>query len=250
MKISIITAVYNGRDTIASALESVARQDYGNVEYVVVDGGSQDGTAQFLELHRDGIDVLVSERDEGIYDALNKGIRMSSGDIVGFLHADDVFANDQVLSLIARAFEHPEVGAVFGDIEYVDKCDMNRVIRKWRAGTFSRRKLGWGWMPPHPTFYVRRSVYAEHGLFDTRYRIAADYDCMLRFLRDCRFEVAYISEVLVRMRVGGASNRSIANILRKSREDYMALRTNCVGGLAALCWKNLSKLPQFLHWGR
>jgi glycosyltransferase involved in cell wall biosynthesis len=247
LKISIITAVFNRHETVQEALESVARQTHGDVEHVVVDGASNDGTLEVLERLRNQIEVLVSEKDAGIYDALNKGIGLASGEVVGFLHADDLFADDRVISRIAAAFTDTSVDAVYGDLVYVSKNDTNRVIRYWRAGTFSRRRLSWGWMPPHPTFYVRRSVYQRLGAFDTRHRIAADYDCMLRFLGRGGIVPKYIPEVLVKMRVGGASNRSIANILRKSREDYRALRNNSIGGLGALAWKNLSKLQQFLR---
>jgi glycosyltransferase involved in cell wall biosynthesis len=226
-------------------VDAVARQVHGDIEHVVIDGASTDGTAEVLERCRSRIDVLVSEKDQGIYDALNKGIALASGEVIGFLHADDLFADDRVISRIAAAFADPAVDAVYGDLVYVGRDDTQRVIRHWRAGPFSRDRLAWGWMPPHPTFYVRRRVYEELGMFDTRHRIAADYDCMLRFLGRGAVVPAYIPEVLVKMRVGGASNRSIANILRKSREDYLALRSNGVGGIGALAWKNLRKIPQF-----
>jgi glycosyltransferase len=247
MKVSIITAVFNRRDTIEDALDAVSRQDYAGIEHIVVDGASQDGTVEVLERRRSGIAVLVSERDDGIYDALNKGIGLATGDVIGFLHADDLFADVRVVSRVAAAFADPSVEAVYGDLDYVSRIDAQRVIRRWRAGTYSPRRLAWGWMPPHPTFYVRRSVYERLGGFDTRHRIAADYDCILRFLGRGGIVPAYIPEVLVKMRLGGESNRSVGNILRKSLEDYRALRVNGVGGVGALAWKNLSKLGQFLE---
>jgi glycosyltransferase involved in cell wall biosynthesis len=245
VKISIVTAVYNGRDTIADAIESAFAQTGAAFELIVIDGGSSDGTKDVLNAYADRLAVLVSEPDSGIYDALNKGIRRATGEVVGFLHSDDLFADQHVLQRVADAFADPEVQAVYGDLLYVRKDRPDEVVRCWRSGEFSRGRLGWGWMPPHPTFYVRRSVYERLGMFDTSYRIAADYDCMLRFL-GTGMKVGYIPEVLVKMRVGGASNRSLKNILRKSTEDYMALRRNRVGGMGALAWKNLSKLPQFI----
>lgn len=245
MKVSVITAVYNNRDTIARALDSVLAQDHLDVELIVIDGGSTDGTLQILRSYTGQLDVLVSEPDCGIYDALNKGIRRVSGDVVGFLHSDDLFADAGVLSRIAVAFAEPAVEVVYGDLHYVRKDNPEQVVRYWRAGEFAGRRLGWGWMPPHPTLYVRRSVYEQIGLFDTSFRIAADYDFILRMLGRGGVGVHYIPEVLVKMRVGGASNRSLRNIVRKSREDLRALRRNGVGGLGALAWKNLSKLPQF-----
>jgi glycosyltransferase len=245
MKISVITAVYNNRATIAAALDSALAQSHDDVELVVIDGGSTDGTLEVLQGYADRIGVLVSEPDRGIYDALNKGLRLAGGEVVGFLHSDDLYADTEVLRRVAGAFSDVEVGAVYGDLLYVRKEAPDQVVRTWRAGQFTPALLARGWMPPHPTFYARRSVYEELGGFDTRYRIAADYDCMLRFLGRGGIRMGYIPEVLVKMRVGGASNRSLANILRKSAEDYRALKSNGVGGLSALAWKNLSKLPQF-----
>ena len=246
LKISVITAVYNNRETISAALDSALGQSGVDIELVVIDGGSTDGTLEVLRSYTDRLHVLVSEPDRGIYDALNKGIQRASGEVVGFLHSDDLFADAGVLSRIAAAFADPEVGAVYGDLLYVRKDNPDEVVRYWRSGVFSERRLRWGWMPPHPTLYVRRHVYEQHGLFDTSFRIAADYDFILRTLGQNRVGVRYIPEVLVKMRVGGVSNRSLRNIVRKSSEDLRALRRNGVGGLGALLWKNLSKLPQFL----
>ena len=245
MKISVITAVYNNRATVAAALDSALAQTHDDVELVVIDGGSTDGTLEVLRGYGQRIAVLVSEPDRGIYDALNKGIRLAGGAVLGFLHSDDLYADAGVLRRVAGAFADADVAAVYGDLLYVRKDAPERVVRTWRAGRFAPERLARGWMPPHPTFYARREAYAELGGFDTRYRIAADYDCMLRFLGRAGMRVDYIPEVLVKMRVGGASNRSLGNILRKSAEDYRALKANGVGGLPALAWKNLSKLPQF-----
>lgn len=247
MKISVITAVYNNRDTVGQALDSALAQTHPDVELVVIDGASTDGTREVLQAYADRVGVLVSEPDRGIYDALNKGIARASGEVVGFLHSDDLFADEQVLSRIAAAFADPNVDAAYGDLLYVRKDDPTKVVRTWRAGAFSQSRLAHGWMPPHPTLYVRRAAYERLGGYDTSYRIAADYDCVLRLLGRGGLRALYIPEVLVKMRVGGASNRSLKNILRKSREDYRALRVNGVGGFGALAWKNLSKLPQFFR---
>lgn len=248
MKISIITAVFNNRDTVAEALESVLTQSYGNVELVVIDGGSTDGTLEVLKGYEARLGFFVSESDGGIYDALNKGIRFATGDVVGFLHSDDVLADCDVLLRVARAMAGASnVDAVYGDLVYVRKENLTHVVRWWRAGNFNTRKLSFGWMPPHPTFYARKSVYERWGGFDTTYRIAADYDCMLRFMK-CGLKLTYIPHVQVRMRVGGASNRSLQNIVRKSVEDYRAMRRNSVGGLWVLAAKNLRKVTQY--WSR
>lgn len=247
MKISVITAAYSARDTIADAIESALGQSHADIELIVIDGGSTDGTVEILNCYKERLAVYISEPDEGIYDALNKGIAHATGDIVGFLHADDLFADKHVLSKIAEAFSDSSVNVVYGDLVYVSKGEAGRVIRYWKAGKFSPEKLKAGWMPPHPTLYVRRSVYERLGGFDTSFHIAADYDFMLRLFTQEQFKFSYLPEVLVKMRVGGASNRSLKNILCKSCEDYRALKKNGVGGIFTLAWKSLSKLPQFFR---
>lgn len=247
-RISVVTAVYNCQDTVAQTLDSVLAQTGVQVEPVIVDGASTDGTRAALERYRSRVPVFISEPDHGIYDALNKGIQRSNGDVIGFLHADDLFAHERVLKKIADAFDETGADAVYGDLVYVDKDDPERVIRYWRAGAFERRRIAHGWMPPHPTFYVKRSVYERFGMFDTRYQIAADYDSIVRFLFVAGISVAYVRDVLVRMRVGGVSNRSLKTIARKSSEDFAILRAHGVGGLPTLLGKNFSKLGQF--WRR
>ena len=244
MKISIVTAVYNNREVVVDAIESILTQSFSNVELVLIDGGSTDGSLDALAIYRDRISVLVSEPDSGIYDALNKGIRLASGDVVGLLHSDDLLADEHTLKRVADAFADPDIDAVYGDLVYVRRSDPTEVVRYWRAGAFTIDNLSWGWMPPHPTFYVRRHLYERLGGFDVTYRIAADYDCMLRFLTH-GVRVKYLPHLLVKMRMGGASNRSIGNILLKSREDYRALAQNGIGGMRALIGKNIRKLPQF-----
>lgn len=241
----MITATFNRAATVAEAVESVKNQTHREMEHLVIDGASSDDTvAEVRRVAEDRL-TLVSEPDQGIYDALNKGIALASGDVIGLLHSDDVFAAPDVLERVAEAFADPRVQGVYGDLEYVSSSDPDRVIRYWRAGAYAPGKLRRGWMPPHPTLYLRREVLAEWGGYDTRYRIAADYDAMLRWLLQGRIRLAYIPRVLVRMRVGGASNRSLRQILRKSLEDYRALRANGAGGLWTLLLKNLRKIGQF-----
>lgn len=248
IKISIITASYNYADTLPGCLASVAAQTYPDREHIVIDGASTDATSDILDAHRAQLAVGISEPDSGIYEALNKGIEHATGDVIGFLHADDLYANETVLARIARAFENPDIQAVYGDLVYVYRSRPDRVLRDWHPGVFRRARLACGWMPPHPTLYLRSEVYRRQGLFDPTYRIAGDYDFMLRiFSRLKEEQVAYIPETFVRMRSGGTSSRSLRDILRKSAEDYRALRRNRIGGIATLAWKNLSKLPQFLR---
>jgi glycosyltransferase len=248
--VSVITACYNAATTLPDTLTSIHSQTHPAVESVVIDGNSVDGTVEVIRALHGGRGPWISEPDAGIYDALNKGIRRSSGDVVGFLHADDTLAHPRVLADIAACFEDPEVEACYGDLVYVRREDPETVVRYWRSQPFKPDRLRRGWMPPHPTLYMRRSLYDRHGGFDTRYRIAADYDNMLRLLTRVDGRVVYLPEVLVRMRLGGASNRSLHNIWRKSVEDYQALRVNHVGGWQALAIKNLSKLPQFIRRGK
>lgn len=248
MKISVITATYNCGKTLRTTLESIAAQTYPDIEHLVMDGGSSDDTLDIVHGWTAHPLSLESGRDKGIYDALNKGINKASGEIVGFLHADDVLQDESVLKRIAHAFEDPKVQVVYGDLVYVDQEDLGRVVRTWRSGEFEPRKLRHGWMPPHPTFYARRSLYEHRGGFDLRYRIAADYDCMLRLLVSGGVKVKYIPEILVRMRMGGVSNRSLRNMLQKSREDLEIAGRNLGGGVKTIALKNVSKISQF--WKR
>jgi len=247
VKISVITAVYNRSDTIAEAVKSVHRQTYQNVEHVVIDGASSDGTLAILEnlAHELNDFILVSEPDKGIYDALNKGISRATGDIVGMMHSDDFFADEMVLESVAAAFADPAIDAVYGNLDYVAKDNTSRILRHWSSGEYRSSLLSRGWMPPHPTLYLRRSVIERWGGFDTNFRIAADYDVILRYFGQGRIRAAYIPRVLVKMRMGGESNRSLSRIWLKTTEDYTALRRNGVGGFRALLCKNLGKISQF-----
>ena len=247
MKISVITATYNSAETLSDCLDSVRKQTHPDVEHVVIDGASKDSTLALLESRRGDIAVLVSEPDGGIYDALNKGISKSTGDVIGFLHSDDFYPAADVLAQVAHAFADPMVDAVYGDLEYVSRRQVNNVIRRWKAGAFRRRDLALGWMPPHPTLFVRRALYARIGGFDTGFPIAADYHSVLRLFSLPGFHAVYLPWVIVKMRAGGASNRSLTNILRKSRQDLAALRQTGSGGMFSLLAKNLRKIPQFLR---
>jgi glycosyltransferase involved in cell wall biosynthesis len=248
IKISVVTATWNCAETLPDCLASVARQSCTNREHVIVDGASTDGTIDVINRNIERIANFKSERDKGIYDALNKGIQLATGDVIGFLHADDLYASDDVLSKIARAFEDPVVCAVYGDLEYVDRQDTSKVIRRWQSKPFNHKNLAWGWMPAHPTLYVRRDWYSKIGGFDISYRIAADYLSILKLFTHPDFKTVYIPNVLVTMRLGGASNKSVKAIFKKSREDWRALRScdfSMPSALRAIAWKNLSKLSQF-----
>ena len=245
MKISIVTAVYNREATIKEALNSVEQQTHSDIQHVIQDGGSTDKTLDIIKSHNNNHISLASVRDGGIYDAINKGMRRAQGDVVGLMHSDDIFANNTVVTKVAKAFEDSQVDCVYGDLQYVAADDTDRVIRHWTSGAYSRELLQRGWMPPHPTFYIRRSILERLGDYDTSYQIAADYDAMLRWLWTGGINPAYIPEVMVKMRVGGESNRSLNRILQKSREDLRALKSNGAGGIGALVLKNVSKIKQF-----
>ncbi|KAA0249621.1 MAG: glycosyltransferase [Acidobacteria bacterium] len=245
VRISILTAVRDGARTVGDCLASVRGQTVP-IEHVVVDGASTDGTLDLLRT-ADGVARLVSEPDGGIYDAMNKGIGLATGEVVGTLNADDVYAAPDVLAEVAGVFEDPSAEACYGDLEYVDRDDVSRVRRRWVAGPFRRESFLRGWMPPHPTFFVRRRVYESLGRFRTDLGSAADYELMLRFLYRHGIKAVYIPRVLVRMRTGGASNRSLLARVRANRMDREAWRVNDLKpGLATLLLKPLRKLPQFL----
>ncbi len=246
MKISIITIAYNSGLSIADAINSVLSQTYTDIEYIIVDGKSKDNTVEVVKSFGDRISKFVSEPDKGIYDALNKGVRMATGDVIGFMHSDDLFASDTILEKVAEIFKNHDTDSLYGDLQYVYKNDTNKVLRYWKSGKFTIGRLRRGWMPPHPTFYVKKKIYDQHGVFNTDFRIAADYDTMLRFLGKYRITTHYLPEVMVKMRVGGASNRSLKNIIKKSKEDMKAIRDNEFGSVLTLVLKNLRKLTQFI----
>lgn len=245
MKVSIVTVSFNCGLTIGDTLRSVAAQSHPDIEHILIDGGSGDSTLEVIR--RDGAHVakVVSEPDNGTYDAMNKGLRLCTGDLVGFLNADDVLADSDAITRLVHTADRTGADVVFSDLVYVRPDNLDSVVRYWHCGPFSPRQLRLGWMPPHPTFYVRRTRLAEIGEFDVRLRIAADYDLILRTLGRDDISSAYAPGVMVRMRTGGVSNRSIATLLRKSREDLEALRRSGVGGWSTLVCKNLRKLPQF-----
>ena len=243
MKISVITVCYNSEENIATCLDSYASQTYSDKELIVIDGASTDRTLSIVQRYRP--ERLVSERDKGLYYALNKGVTFATGDVVCFLHSDDVFGSPNVLENIASIFEKYNTDSVYADLQYVSKNDISHVVRNWHSGKFTQNGLRRGWMPPHPSFFVKKSVYERYGLFDTRYKIAADYDIMMRFLGKYRISTAYCPIVAVKMRVGGASNRSLKNIILKTKEDFLIARANNIGGLFTVVCKNFRKLNQF-----
>ena len=250
VKVSVVTVTWNCAGTLADCLESVARQSWPEREHVVIDGGSTDGTLALLESRREQLAVLVSEPDKGMYDALNKGIARCCGDVVGLLHADDCYVDETVLAQVAAVFADPEVDACYGDLEYVAAEDMARVERYWQSGAYNADKFYWGWMPPHPTFFVRRRLYEQFGGFNLNMGTAADYELMLRLLLKHRLRAAYIPKVLVKMRVGGMSNVSLRNRLAANRMDRKAWAVNELRPFAWTLWmKPARKIGQWVFRG-
>ncbi|MFD2244902.1 glycosyltransferase family 2 protein [Pontibacter ruber] len=247
MKVSIITIVYNNRETIADAIESVLGQTYPDIEYIVVDGLSTDGTVDVIRSYGDCITKFVSEKDKGLYDAINKGIGMATGDVIGLLHSDDIFNSSEALAAVAKAFQKHNTDSVYADLVYVDREQPQKVIRNWKSGNYDRQSFLYGWMPPHPTFYVKREIYQKLGLYNTLFKSAADYELMLRYLYKHGVSTHYIPEILVRMRVGGKSNVTLINRIRANNEDYNAWIMN---GLKPKFYtrylKPLRKITQFI----
>lgn len=254
MRISVITVTFNSAETIVDTVESVLGQTHPDVEYLIVDGASMDATLDKLEPYRDRLAGLLSEPDQGMYDAMNKGIAQAKGDVVAILNSDDVYADAEVLAKVAACFETSAADCVYGDLLYVSP-DLKRTVRNWRSGPWRAGAFRRGWHPPHPSFFVKRSAYVGSGCYRKELRIAADYECMLRLLEKEGRSCAYLPEVLVRMRTGGESNRSLRNILRANRECFRAWRMQGYSTRVAawaICRKPLSKLRQFIlpsRWG-
>lgn len=248
MKISIVTASFNSAATVADTLHSIAAQTHRDIEHIVVDGASTDNTLQVVHAHGGPGVKVVCEPDRGIYDAMNKGLAIATGDIVGFLNSDDIYADPHALERVAQAFGDPSVDVVYGDIVFVAQQDTARVVRLWTSRPHTPGLCSRGWMPPHPTLYVRRSVYQQHGGYDLAFPAAADFEMALRLLDIERLKSAHVPFVQVRMRMGGQSTRSVRNIVSGSREVSRACRKHGLpGGLSFVLMRLLAKVPQFLR---
>ncbi len=225
MKISVITVVFNAGDTIEDTILSVHRQTHADREHIIIDGNSTDNTKSIIERHRDKISIYLSEPDKGLYDAMNKGIRLATGDVTGFLNADDVYANDNVLSTINREFEKGRIDGCYGDLIYVSRYSQEKIIRYWRSKMYTPGLCRRGWMPPHPTFYLKSEVLRACGGFNLAYRFQSDYELCLRLFEIEKIRTSYIPQVLVKMRMGGVSNNSLRNIFAGNMEAYKACKT-------------------------
>lgn len=246
-KITVITVCLNDKSTVEDTILSVTSQTHRPLEYIVVDGDSTDGTKDILEKYRDRMAVLISERDRGIYHAMNKGLARATGDIVGFLNADDVYTDTSVLAQVAKALADRDVEACYADLVYVSKSNSEKVVRYWKSKPYEPGSFKRGWMIAHPTFFVRRSVYERLGGFDPAYRLQADFELAMRFLEIHRIRSVYVPRIWVRFRTGGESNKHLMNVIRGNIEAYRACRKHGMNvTLFFIVRKILLRLPQFL----
>lgn len=246
MKVSIITICYNAVDYIDETLRSVVIQEHRDIEHIVIDGGSTDGTLKKIKRYEDIIVHFVSEKDDGIYDAMNKGLALATGEVIAFVNAGDMIARYDVVSKMVDEFNRTHLDAIYGDAIMVDPDDITKVKRQWKGGIYKRENFKKGWMPPHLGTYIKRSVYDRYGHFNTQLQVAADYELLMRFMYKHNISVAYCERVLVRFRLGGKSNASLLHILRANREVY---RSWALNGLQVspliMLRKPLSKLAQY-----
>ena len=248
MKVSLITVTYNSEAYLQDCINSVMKQQYNNIEHIIIDGNSTDGTVAIIRKYDQHISKWVSEPDNGMYDAINKGIKMATGDIIGVLNSDDMFASDDVINSIVKCFNEYQLDAVFGDLVYVHKTNTNKVIRFWKGFSYHRFRFTYGWMPAHPTFYVRRELINELGEYESHYFTAADYEFMARYLYRYRISARYLPKLIVKMRVGGQSNISLKSRLRANRRDYLAMKKNQIPfPLLASVLKPIIKLHQYYY---
>ena len=247
MKISIVTATFNSAKTIKDTLESVRAQQYSQVEHIIIDGLSSDDTLPIIHEYSN-IAVVISEKDSGIYDAMNKGIRLASGDVIGILNSDDMYADRDVLDEVAEIFRDDHVDGCYADLQYVDEEDTSKLVRHWKSGNFSKSSFHYGWMPPHPTLFLRRRVYEKVGLFNLALKTAADYELMLRVFVRHDFNIRYLPRVIVKMRSGGASNASLKRRIEANKEDRLAWKINDLKPyFFTLYLKPIRKIFQFIN---
>jgi len=244
IRVSLITVTYNAESTIERCIRSVIAQKYQNIEYIVIDGASTDSTLQIINRYAQNIKIIVSEPDKGMYDALNKGIRLATGDVTGILNADDYFASDDILADVATAFMYSNADVLYGNLDFVDVNET--IIRKWRTKAYKRGDFDWGWMPAHPTFYCRKSLFKSLGVYSLEYGTAADYELMLRFMHKTKVNAYFLNKVMVKMQCGGMSNKSPVNRINAWKFDLKAMRNNGIRfSFIALVMKPIRKIGQY-----
>lgn len=248
MKITVITVSYNSAATIGETIDSVLGQDYPDIEYIIVDGLSVDGTREIVTSYGNRIAKFISEKDGGLYDAMNKGIGMATGQIIGILNSDDLYADRSVLSRVAQAFQAHPVDVLYGDLYYFRTGATEKPVRHYKGGNFSMRRVSYGLMPPHPTFFVKKSAYDKFGKFDTQFTLSADFDLILRFLGVHQIPFLYIPEVLVKMRLGGKSTSSLKRLFVMNSEDLDSCKRHGVKtNVFKFHLKYLAKIPNLLN---
>lgn len=240
MKVSIITVARNNAKTIKDTINSVLSQTYTDKEYIVIDGGSTDGTTQIIKSYGKKINKFISEKDEGIYDAMNKGIKLATGDVVGMLNSDDFYLNEYIIERVAREFQTKQVDSVYADLLYVQPSDLSKVVRYYDSSCFAPKNFKYGWMPAHPTFFVKKEIYKKYGLFKKDYKIAADFELLARFLDKNKITYSYINEPIIKMRVGGVSTSGLKSTYLLNKEIIRACKENNIDTNWA---KVLSKYP-------
>jgi glycosyltransferase len=228
MKITLITVTYNSEKYLSHCIESVQSQTYKNIEHIIIDGKSTDNTISIIKKYESKIAHWVSESDKGMYDAINKGIALATGEVIGILNSDDMLVSPDVIESIVKTFEEENVDSVYGDLEYVDKEYTNRVFRVWKGKKYSRNLFKMGWMPGHPTFYIKKSLIEKHGMYENHYYTAADYEFMARYLYKHKISSFYLPKMIVKMRMGGASNKNLNQRIRANRRDYLAMKVNSI----------------------
>ncbi len=247
MKVSIITAVFNSATAIESCIVSVRSQTYADIEHVIVDGGSTDGTLDIINRYKDDRVKVISEPDDGLYDAMNKGIRCSTGDIIGILNSDDFYSCESVIEDVVNVISESNADSCYGDAIYVKKGNVNKIVRYWKSKQFSLSKFKLGWMPQHGTFYARKDVYMKYGLFRNEFPIAADYELILRFLYKHRISTIYLPKILLTIRTGGVSRAGFFNTSKMFIDNYKACKLNGLKPALAACFlKRLLKIPQYI----
>ena len=248
MKVSLITIAYNSAATIEDTIKSIVAQEYSNIEYIIIDGGSTDNTLSIIEKYKESISTIISEPDKGIYDAMNKGVQNATGDLVGILNSDDIYADNKVVSNIVEAIGNKD--SIYADLVYVDRDNTDKVTRYWKSGKYRKGIFKKGWMPPHPTFFIKKSCYDQYGIYNLQLKSAADYELMLRMLHKHNISVAYLPEVITKMRVGGQSNITVLNRFKANTEDRLAWTINNLKpGRLTLTMKPILKLSQFFKKG-
>ncbi len=246
MKVSIITATYNSEAYLEQTILSVLEQSYKNIEYIIVDGGSTDKTIPIINKYKDKLSHFISEKDEGIYHALNKGIALASGDVIGFLHSDDFYTDNLVIEKVVNGLNKNKTDGLYANLYFIDKNDPNKITRKWLSGDYSPNSFMYGWMPPHPTLFLKKELYKKHGVFNLDFKTSADYELMLRFIHKHQISLTYLNEFIIKMRVGGQSTASVNNRVKANLEDRKAWEVNNIKPKFFTLWlKPLRKVGQF-----